>query len=902
MTIKKRRLSATLTALALATLSTQAANAAASSVTTVRALVNRQTPALQAPLSASERGWGRGSLRPPAVPLVTVDPYLSIWSKSDNLTDDVTRHWTGRPQSLMSMIRVDDRAYRLMGQDPAGVPAFPQTSLQVLPTRSIYTFANAQVKVKMTFLTPLLPSDLDVFSRPLTYITWTVSSVDGIPHAVSIYDSTSSQVAVNRPAEIVHWSREKHNGLLAMRAGTVEQPILGSAGDDHQIDWGYVYTVAPSTVTQAAIGDSNTVARTFVDKGTLPGSDDTGAPRASNDHEPAMAFVYNLGKVTKSPVSRHVMVAYDEIYAIDYFGKHLRPYWRRNGAQPHDLFAAAEHDYNSLNVRSAQFDSKLMADMTKVGGAKYAQIAALAYRQAVAACGLAADRNKKPLLFTKENSSNGDIGTVDVFFPMDPIWVFLSPTLAKATLVPIFSYAASPHWKFPNAPHDLGTYPLAYGTDDGGEGMPVEESGNMLLIADAIAHDDGNADFVKPWWPQITQWAKYLEQYGLDPEDQLCTDDFMGHLAHNTNLSVKAILALAAYGDLCKMRGETAEAKRYHDLAIADAKHWVEVADQGDHSTLAFDKPGTWSQKYNLVWDRILGLNIFPSSVAAKEVAYYKKVMNPYGVPLDSRTTTTKNDWSMWSATLATNRSDFEALVDPIYGYLNVTTNREPLRDWYDTVDEHSGNFRARPVVGGMFIKMLDEPTLWHKWSKMDKADVTGWAPLPAAPMLTDIVPTSQKAGIAWRYTTNRPPDDWTDPGFDDSAWQFGNAPFASAGTPSVNVGTSWTTDDIWIRHTVTLPSTLPAGDINLVVYHDEDTDIYFNGVLAAKIPGYQNSYSAKPIRPDALALLTPGAHITIAAHCHQTGGGQGLDIGIAASQKEEPGRLKSVSPPPPSL
>ncbi len=265
------------------------------------------------------------------------------------------------------------------------------------------------------------------------------------------------------------------------------------------------------------------------------------------------------------------MVALDEIYAIKFFGKPLRPYWRRDGATPADLLQAADRDYAALARRCAQFDAELMADLTKVGGARYAQIAALAYRQCWAATGLAADANKQPLLFTKENTSNGDIATVDVIFPMEPQLLFFSPTLTKASLAAVLNYAASSHWKFPNAPHDLGTYPIARGTDDGGEGMPVEESGNLLILCDALAREEGNADFSAGWWPQLTQWAKYLEQYGLDPEEQLCTDDFMGHLAHNANLSVKAILGLAAYGDLCRMRGETAEADRYAGLARIDA-------------------------------------------------------------------------------------------------------------------------------------------------------------------------------------------------------------------------------------------------------------------------------------------------------------------------------------------
>jgi hypothetical protein len=586
-------------------------------------------------------------------------------------------------------------------------------------------------------------------------------------------------------------------------------------------------------------------------------------------------------------VTRQVIVAYDEIYAIKYFGRKLLPFWKRNGATADSMLQQASREFPNLERRCAKFDTELMADATKVGGAKYAQMCALAYRQCAAACGLAADANKQPLFFTKENTSNGDIATVDVFFPMDPQWLLLSPTLAKATLVPILSYAASWHWKFPNAPHDLGTYPIARGTDDGGEGMPVEESGNMLILCDAISQIQGDSKWLDPWWPKLTQWAKYLEQYGLDPENQLCTDDFMGHLAHNANLSVKAILGLAAYGNLCQMRDDDADAERYAQLAKTDAAHWVKVAADDDHFRLAFDKPNTWSQKYNLVWDRILDLNVFPPSVAQMEVAHYKKVMQRYGVPLDSRTHLTKSDWSIWSASLADNQADFETLTSPIYDYLNHTTARVPFADSYVTDDIHSSGMHARPVIGGVFIKMLTDHAIWKKWASMDKTKVDDWAPLPEPPKVTMVVPTSQQTPATWRYTTKKPADDWMKSDFDASGWSEGPGTFGTKGTPGAVVRTVWNTDDIWLRREITMPDgNYP--NLQFYVDHDEDVEIYVNGVLAATEGGFNGNYDTMGIRTTARAFLKPGATVTLAVHCHQTAGGQNIDVGLVNVEESQ--------------
>ncbi|WP_422927966.1 glutaminase domain-containing protein [Singulisphaera sp. PoT] len=736
--------------------------------------------------------------RPPAVPLVTSDPYLSIWSEADHLYDDNTRHWTRREHSLNSLIRVDGKAYRLMGKEPADVPVLPQVGVTVLPTRSIYEFEDARIHVRLTFMTPALPHDLDVLARPLTYLTWEARSVDGASHEVSVYQSVSSQLAVNTPDQEVEWARESIGGLNALRVGCVDQTLLSPAGDDVRIDWGYAYAAAPAGTSRAVVGASAALLQGFASLGTLPGQDDERMPRAVADDQPVLAFTLDMGKVGAEAVGRHLMIAYDEIYAVKFLGSKLRPFWRRDGATPADLFKVAERDYNGLVKRCAAFDDEFMADLEAQGGPKFARMSALAYRQALAGCGLAADANKQPLFFAKENTSNGCVATVDVIYPAAPQFLLMGPTYAKALITPSMIYGASPRWKFPFAPHDVGVYPQANAQVYGGgespgneaEKMPVEESANLILLCDAIAKMDGNADFASRWWPQLTLWEAYLEKYGLDPENQLCTDDFMGHLAHNANLSIKAILAIAAYGDLCRMRGDVAAAEKFGAIARADARHWIEAAGDGDHSRIAFDKPGSWSQKYNLVWDKLLNLNVFPPEVARKEIAYYKKVMQPFGLPLDSRTKLTKTDWSFWVATLAESRADFEAIISPIEDYLNQTTAHEPFVDSYYTDNVKSDGMHARPVIGGVLIKMLADPGAWKKWASRDKQNARDWAPMPEPPQITDVVATSRSKPATWRYTFEAPPKDWNRADFDAKGWKEGPGGFGSAGTPGAVVGT----------------------------------------------------------------------------------------------------------------
>jgi hypothetical protein len=659
------------------------------------------------------------TLRPPAVPLVVNDPYLSVWSMNDNLTDDSTKHWTGQNHPMCGLIHIDGSPFRFMGGIPRyfdiELPAMEQTSLTVLPTRTIYTFAVSGVQLTLTFMTAALPHDMDLMSRPVTTIEMDVVATDGQSHAVSLYLDIVSDWVVNIPSQKVVWGRHQLDERDLLWLGSLKQPLLEKSGDDLRIDWGYLYTTSIQPALNCLDSD-NSLRTQFALSGDIPKQDNTDMPAdvGNRPPHPSMAWVFDAGTVTESVTSWQLIIAYDDGFSVEYMHRKLRPYWRRNGMNAKGLIQSTIERFDEIKETCIVYDTELMDDLVSAGGAAYAQLSALAFRQCIAAHKLVVDLDGTALLFSKENFSNGCMGTVDVTYPSSPFFLLLNPDLLEAQLTPILSYASSPRWKFDFAPHDIGRYPLGNGQVYGGgeetdlHQMPVEECGNMLIMVTALCKTRSDISYAQKYWDTLSLWANYLLDKGLDPENQLCTDDFAGHLAHNVNLSVKALVAIAGYAWLCEQNNMPEQSQEIRSTVEAMVQEWLKMADDGDHYRLTFDHPNTWSQKYNLVWDKLLGLDLFPDEVTETEVAYYKTQQGRYGIPLDSRDTYTKLDWIVWSATLSQTQEDFEYFIEPLVNWLNETESRVPMTDWYYTDNGRQvRSMQARSVVGGVFIKML---------------------------------------------------------------------------------------------------------------------------------------------------------------------------------------------------
>lgn len=583
----------------------------------------------------------------------------------------------------------------------ASIEVAEQTSLDFTATQTKYTLKCGGVDVDLTFTSPLLMNNLDLLARPVSYVSVKTAPNDGKEHKVQVYFGASSTIATNVVSQEMTAESGTTDELQYLKAGTKAQPVLEKKGDNLRIDWGYMYVAIPKAsdarqnITSAASASEEFAA------GKMSSSKNGGINLMLNTVFPE--------ETIDSEKEHLILLGYDDIYSINFFGNKLRPWWNLDGNNTiENELAKAYDEYDDVIDECEDFNEELYEDGVEAGGKEYAEILEIAYRQSIAAHKLTQSPDGEILFLSKENFSNGSINTVDVTYPSAPLYLLYNPDLLKGMLNGIFYYSESGRWRKPFPAHDLGTYPIATGQTYG-EDMPVEESGNMVVLTAAIVKAEGNADYAEKHWETLTKWTNYLTEAGLDPANQLSTDDFSGHLARNANLAVKAIVGVGGYGYMADKLGKEDVAEEYTQKARAMAKEWMKLADAGDHYSLTYNDKNTWSQKYNLVWDKVMDLDIFPDEVADKEIDFYLGKQNEYGLPLDNRADYTKSDWILWTATLADDEATFKKIADPVYKFAIETEDRVPMSDWHFTTSGNVRGFQARSVVGGYFIKLLQQ-------------------------------------------------------------------------------------------------------------------------------------------------------------------------------------------------
>lgn len=632
-------------------------------------------------------------LRAPAIPLVTVDPYFSVWAADSKINHAKTEHWCGKGNSIIGTVNVDGKELLFLGYH-RDIKKITQVSLDIDALSTTAVFENEKITLTARFMTPLLPDDYRLLTRPVSYMEVSWESKDGKEHEVSINVAVSEELCLDEQRGIDVTTEEiKHGNLTVMKMGNENQNVLNKSGDDVRIDWGYCYLASDSPKAESRF------TRIFGDTHI------------------------NISSPIKEGKPLMYYFAYDDIESIEYFGKHLRSYWNKDGQSILEAIAEAAEEYDSLKIKCKEFSDKLYSDAFAAGGQEYAEILSLAYRQVIAGHKLVLDENGDILYISKECYSNGCAATVDVSYPSIPMFLLYNPELVKGMMRPIYKFALSDKWSFDFAPHDVGQYPLVNGQVYANNQedilkwqMPVEECGNMLVMEANVALATGKADFANEHLDLLEKWCAYLIEYGADPGHQLCTDDFAGHLAHNCNLSLKAIMGLQGMSIITKMLGDEEKSTYYRNEAEKMAEIWMNTAVNEDGTTrLAFDQPDTYSMKYNMVWDRVWGSGLFTQEFMDNEIADNFRHFNRYGMPLDSRADYTKSDWLVWTASMASSDEVFRRYIAPLCAAYDESPSRVPLTDWYDTVSGRWVSFRHRTVQGGLFMRMLMSKTILRK-------------------------------------------------------------------------------------------------------------------------------------------------------------------------------------------
>jgi Domain of unknown function (DUF5127)/Domain of unknown function (DUF4965)/Domain of unknown function (DUF1793)/Domain of unknown function (DUF4964) len=680
---------------------------------------------------------GGAEVRPPSVPLAVSSPYLSTWLPATDLTSTVPQFWYGSNRGFAGLIAIDGKVYAWAGQPEInGAAAAPltQTSLQVTATRSVFTLTAGGVELTAEWLSPIEPDDLKRESLPFTLLTIEVRAIDEASHDVQVYADLTGEWASSDESDVITWdaSTTGRNQYWSVQLQTPD-PLTE---DTQMANWGSAIWGSPLTENQTyQSGYAADVRNQFASAHHLTSANDTDF-RAVDDDQPVFAFASDLGAVggdegrSVSFVIGHVRTPLIS-YGAD--ATPILPWWSTywshwTGAA--DFFLA---DAPAARTRAAALDAKIEGASTYAAGIGYSAITALAARQCYGGFEVAVGPDGQPWVFGKEISSDGDVNSVDIWDQAYLMWLWLDPALIPLWMDPVLAWCASPGWQdeslWADIPswedsqtmycvHDLGVYPVAPGRAPGnGEQMPIEESADMLIMAASYARRVGAEiarPFLRQWQLLWTQWAQYLLTQVPTPTTQLTTDDWAPVYltpAGGTNLGIKAIIGLAAAGQIAAILGDEANATAWSQAAKDNVEPWVTLSldPSGNYLNLEQGAAGTWTTVYNAFYEEVIGEKLVPEDVKALQAEFYLTQLEPYGLPLQTDAgDLSKVAWNLYIPAWLRDYPVAAELLGRDVAYVNDTPSLVPYGDRYntDTGVEVTG-VKAHPTLGAVYAVLF---------------------------------------------------------------------------------------------------------------------------------------------------------------------------------------------------
>ncbi|EMD40792.1 hypothetical protein CERSUDRAFT_103175 [Gelatoporia subvermispora B] len=663
--------------------------------------------------------WTTTPFNPAAIPLAVRSPYLSAWlaQGAGNALNDVwPTFWTGAIVGWAGFINVDGESYVFLGDPDVPNASFQkavQKSFEFTSTQSVFVLSAGPVDLTATFLSPVEPSDLANQSFPFSYLALSAASNDGQPHAVQVYTDISAEWVSGDDSLTVNWTTTVGD-TITHQVQLEDQTVFGEVNDRIQQGSAF-HSTLNSTGTTFQTGQDVVVRAQFIQNGVLANTQDTDF-RAVSDDWPVFALAHDLGTISAAsdPVIfsiGHVRdPAVEYLIANDATQNRSLFFWSQISTLD-DAITTFLQDFPNALARADAFDAQVNADASQISS-NYAGLVALSIRQGFGAIEITLSKDASGqfntsdiMAFLKEISSDGNVNTVDVIFPTWPLLLYTNPAIGKYLLIPLFAYQATGQYPNAWAVHDMGaSYPKALGHNDGNdEPMPLEESGNMVIMTLSHFQRTGDNSIITTYFDLLDQWTQFLITDALIPENQISTDDFAGSLANQTNLAIKGIVGIKAMAEIASIVGDTARSSNYSSISASYVPQWQQFATSSDgkHLTLSYGNDSSWGLSYNMFADVLLNTSVFPASVYDMQTAWYETVVNEFGVPLDTRHTYTKSDWQSWTAALVTSTTVRDIFINSVFKYAADEENSQPLGDWYETLNGDVEGFKARPVVGG---------------------------------------------------------------------------------------------------------------------------------------------------------------------------------------------------------